>query len=298
MPNFRPMRAHKESVHQQAERLRFPLLVSPKYDGIQALVLREVALVSRRLRSIPNHHCRKLFEHPALIGCAGELIAGPPTAPDALTRTASAVMAADTVDDVSFYLFDYFLEPNSPYTQRAVYLASLNLPKHVTVVEQTLVKNQWEAAAMADIFIQQGYEGMMLRSPMGIYKNGRSTLKEQYLLKWKLFEEREARILEVEEMMHNDNEATKDARGYTKRSKKQEGMRPAGMLGRMHLEDIVTKERFWAGGGPLLTLKNRIALWKVRQRLPDLIVNVRTYPKIKDKPRSPRVYAFRDKIDL
>lgn len=300
-PFREPMLAPKQKPGEQLdiERLRYPLLGSIKYDGIRAIVTPKVELLSRRLRRIPNYYARSLFEHPALMYCDGELIAGPPDAPDCISRTQSAVMSEDTVDpELRFYVFDHFEHRNEPYVQRALLLASINFPEQVIFVQQDLVQNPDEARAFEERVVSQGYEGVMFRSLKGIYKCGRSTVDEQYLLKWKRHIEGEAVILEVEEMMHNDNVAMRDARGKTKRSKSKSGMRGAGMLGRAHVQDLETGVKFWIGSGPLLTLANRIALWKIKEQLPGLIWRYRCNPVVKEKPRNPRVHAFRNEADL
>ena len=45
--------------------------------------------------------------------------------------------------------------------------------------------------------LEDGFEGVMLRSPLGKYKMGRSTLKEGILLKLKRFEDAEATVVAV-----------------------------------------------------------------------------------------------------
>ena len=55
-----------------------------------------------------------------------------------------------------------------------------------------------------------GFEGAMVRSLDGRYKNGRSTLREGLLLKVKPWKDSEAEILEVYEMMRNENEEEKE----------------------------------------------------------------------------------------
>lgn len=81
-----------------------------------------------------------------------------------------------------------------------------------------------------DGFIKEGYEGTILRSPSGLYKYGRSTVKEAYLLKMKIFQDEEFEVVGFIEMNHNRNEATKDALGNTERSSHRENMIPSGTL--------------------------------------------------------------------
>ena len=77
-------------------------------------------------------------------------------------------------------------------------------------------------------FLEIGAEGVMLRSPTGPYKQGRSTLKEGYLLKVKQFTDAEARVIGFDEKMHNANEADVGELGQTKRSSHAENLIPTG----------------------------------------------------------------------
>src|SRR5690606_29401538 len=73
------------------------------------------------------------------------------------------------------------------------------------------------------LMIQEGYEGVILRRPDALYKYGRSTLKEGALLKLKQFEDIEVTVFQIVEAGRNDNEATTDELGHTKRSHSKEG---------------------------------------------------------------------------
>lgn len=299
---WKPLLAYNEPIDLNA--LRYPLYVSPKFDGIRGLVTTAQNLVSRKLKRIPNKFARERFENALLIGMEGELIAGPPTAPDVMNRTTTAVMSEDAVDkELRFFIFDWFLrdDRNIEYKKALERLLYCDKPKFVEVVKQTLVHNAKEVEALEEQYVTDGFEGIILRDPMGLYKQGRSRLNEQLLLKLKRFKDSEAEILEVEEMMHNDNEATRDERGYAKRSKKQENMRPAGMFGRALVRDLHSKVEFYLGSGPYLTHAKRLELWQpaVRRKLPGKIWKYRFQEVgVKDKPRFPRVLGPRDKRDL
>jgi len=68
----------------------------------------------------------------------------------------------------------------------------------------------------------------------GRYKFGRATNNEQLLWKYKRFTDMEALITAVEEGIHNENEATVDALGRTKRSNHQDGKVGSGRVGTIH----------------------------------------------------------------
>ena len=94
MTTFRPMLAATVDPND-LDALRFPLLASPKLDGVRALVSDDGQLVSRNLKPIPNANVQKAFGRPEFAGLDGELVCGDPTAPDAFRKTTSAAMSRD-----------------------------------------------------------------------------------------------------------------------------------------------------------------------------------------------------------
>jgi len=296
------MLCYRPKKQQQLDitKLRYPLYVSPKLDGFRALISPGTDVLSRRLRKFPNRYVQKTFGLASLIGLDGELIAGEPTAPDAFLRSQTAVMSEDAIDkDLRFYVFDDFLSDRS-FILRLGRLTLSEWPKNVEILEQTLAEGPHDVRVLFDRYCEAGYEGIILRNPNGLYKQGRSTLDEQYLLKYKPFHDSEAEIIGFEEMMHNDNVATRDARGKLKRSKAKDGLRPAGVLGRIKLRDVDTNQIFWAGSGqPFFTDDGRKKYWAIRKKLLKRIVKYRCQiTGGKEAPRFPRTLAFRDKIDL
>src|SRR5579859_4643431 len=89
---------------QQMKALTFPIIASPKIDGIRAHN-DNGSLYSRKNKLIPNFYTRKLF-HGAF-NCDGELVEGKPNTPDCFNRTTSAVMSHDGEPDVSYWVFDH-----------------------------------------------------------------------------------------------------------------------------------------------------------------------------------------------
>jgi DNA ligase 1 len=292
------------------KKIKYPVWVSPKLDGVRALVLPGVGLVSRTLKPIPNKHTRELFKH--LVGCDGELIVGEATDPDVFNKTTSAVMTEEGTPDVKFIIFDYFVNPELPYyTVSKEYdsesrIDNLNtflqsLPdshrKNAFYLGQTLRYDMPCVLYDESTWLLQGFEGVMLRSPEGKYKFGRSTEKEQYLLKLKRFEDSEAVVLGTKEQLANNNLQTVDNLGHKVRSSHKENLVPAGMLGTLLVKDIKTDVEFEVGTG--FTDEQRKLLWKERDTLPGKIVKYK-YQKtgVKVKPRFPVFLGFRDVIDI
>lgn len=215
--------------------LKYPLLASPKLDGIRALVI-DGQILSRKLKPIPNHHVQNLFNNPSLNGLDGELIVGDPWHPEAFRRTTSGVMSHLGEPEVVFHVFDNFLSPEG-FGRRWQELAK-RTTFLIRRVPHQVVSNPTELTALEEECLARGYEGVMLRDPHGVYKYGRSTLKEHILLKLKRFSDDFATIIGVEEQMRNDNEQTRDALGKAKRSNHQSGMVGKNTLGALRVRGL------------------------------------------------------------
>lgn len=287
MSDFKPMLASPADL----DSLRYPLLASPKLDGIRAIV-RGGRLVSRKLLDIPNRHVQEAtLGLPE--GTDGELILGDPTAPDVYRKTNSLVMAHDKpeIDGLVLHVFDRWNE-EAVYEQRYLRLRSMTFNSFAAVLTHAEIRNrddldEYEANAVA-----KGYEGIMLRDPRGPYKFGRSTTKEGILLNLKRFEDSEAEIIRIEEEMFNGNAAERDNLGRTKRSTAKAGKIGKGTMGALVVRDLKSGVEFNIGSG--FTAADRQDEWK-----PGEIVKYKFFPVgVKDKPRHPVFIGRRSKIDL
>lgn len=272
------------------KKVRFPVLVSPKLDGIRAVVL-EGRLLSRRLKLIPNRWVQARFGGPEYEGLDGELIFGPPIAKNVFNATQSAVMSEDDRPDVTYYVFDY-VNVGYTYQQRlAIITAKCRKLEHVKLVQQVQVEDLEELMRVWGEFVTRGYEGAIMRSLDGRYKYGRSTANEQYLMKLKHFVDDEAVVVGYEELMHNDNPQKRNELGLNKRSNHKANMRPGGTLGALIVENKFG--RFNIGSG--FDQETRDNLWKIRDRLKGKIVTFKYMSYgMKDVPRTPIYKGFRD----
>jgi len=276
-------------------KLKYPLWASVKLDGVRAIV-KDGVVLSRNLKPIPNKHVQKLFGKRKYNGFDGELILGDPCDPEAYRKTVSAVMSEDGEPEVTFYLFDLWDSPETPYSIRGLVKAMWQDEPQVDTVLNHTIRDEAELLQFEEWAVGQGYEGLMLRDPNGIYKYGRSTTKEGYLLKLKRFSDSEAEIIDFEELMHNQNEATKDNLGHTERSSKQEGLVPGGVLGALHVRDVKTGVEFKIGSG--FTEQERKTFWEKRFVLRGTVVKYQYFPTgSKDKPRFPTYLGLRYSID-
>lgn len=289
--NIRPMLS---ATIEDIDSLVFPLLASTKLDGIRAIVNHGI-LTSRNGKPIPNRHVQKLFGNSKFNYLDGELIMGSPTNPSCFRDTSSAVMSHAGEPNVHFYAFDWVNETLT-FTERLVTAGSITA-KHdmMYVLPHTFVSSPEEVTKMEEEALERGFEGLMLRDPHGLYKFGRSTLREQGLMKLKRFKDAEAVVVGVEERMHNGNEATLDSLGYTERSHHKENMVGRGDLGALIVKDLESGVEFSIGTGFDDAL--RAKLWVIRPM--GRIVKYKYFPSgSKDKPRFPVFMGFRHPSDL
>jgi len=284
----------------QLDQIRFPVYASPKLDGVRAIIVDGVVM-SRSMKPIPNRHVQKLFGRKELDGLDGELIVGSPTDPNLMQQTTSGVMSQSGEPDVWFLVFDCvaaggYADRLRSASARVDTLAYEGVP--VECVLQLMCTDASELVAAEAMYVEQGYEGLMVRSPDGHYKQGRSTFREGLLMKVKRFADGEAVVIGVEEQETNLNEAFIDELGHTKRSSAKAGKVSAGVLGCFLVRDVVSGVEFSVGSG--LTRAQREALWKQRHSLPGKLLKYKSFQVagVKEAPRFPTFVGFRDPIDM
>lgn len=298
---FKPMLA---AAIEDRNKLKFPLLASYKLDGIRAIV-RDRVLVSRSLIAIPNRHLQYVFGRPEYEGLDGELIVGGATDNETFRRTSSAVMSHEGKPQAKFHVFDCVSEPNEPFDARRL-LAMHRIHASRTVGKSDfVVVPQFEVHSLDELYTLEtkalhiGYEGLMLRSANSPYKFGRGTVKAQDLMKLKMFEDAEAYIVEIEEMLHNGNETKVNALGQKERSSKREGLsgkKTMGSLKVVGLNGTYKGVTFNIGSG--FTEAQRKQIW-TEPGWVGKVVKFKYFPTgSKDAPRFPVFVGVRDSRDL
>lgn len=184
--------------------LRFPVLVSRKLDGIRA-IKREGKLWSRRAKLIPNRFVQEQCAHLP-DGLDGELLLSDLTAP--YRSVASAVMSRDGEPDFKFGVFDLALPELefSPFQSRY-----LRIPKLVFgeprcfVFHHKAIFDHEELEAYYAEALRGRAEGIIIRSVDGRYRRGRCSAISQEMLKLKLVDDEEAKVLELIEERESSN---------------------------------------------------------------------------------------------
>ncbi len=274
-------------------------LVSPKLDGVRCHIINGVA-VSRNLKAFKNPAIQRMFGHKKYDGLDGELMIGDPADKDAFRKTGVINSHNGDVSQAVFYVFDDFSHPTSSFDRR-LGEARERVAKSksgLKLVEHTLVRDTDRLLELEAQYLAAGYEGLMLRDPAGPYKYGRSTAREGWLLKLKRFEDSEAVIDGVEELMHNANEKTLERSGKAVRNSHKAGMVGRATLGALQVRDIHTGVAFSIGSG--FTDAERQELWadSFAGGLVGRVVKYRFFPTGgKTKPRFPTFLGFRDPDD-
>lgn len=289
-----PMLAAKKPV---MDKIKFPVLATPKIDGIRCLVINGQAL-SRSFKPIPNHHIRQTIEATCVNGFDGEIICG-----DGFNDVQSMVMAREGKPEFTYLVFDYVKDSLiKPYCERIADLKEAI--KHVLdtntikILVPEVAHNLDELNVIMERHLAEGYEGTMIRDPGSPYKCGRASLKEGYLTALKCFVDDEAKIIGFEEQMQNNNEKTEDAFGHSERSSHQANLTPKDTLGAFVVQHA-DGTTFKIGTGKGLTQTLRKQIWDNRNEYLGKLVHYRYQPHgVKDRPRIPSWYGFRSEEDL
>lgn len=300
--SFKPMGA--ATVDDLAAQVVFPVYAAPKYDGIRCSFRNGVAF-SKKMKPLPNIWLQQQAATGEYDGLDVEVVVGAPNAVDVWNKSNSFSMSKHKLpqdfpgDRVRFYTFDDHTSPEATRKERvaAAKKRCANL-QFCEIVPYKVFKDALQVMQYEEQQVALGYEGIMLSSPNVSYKFGRSTVREQGLMKFKRFSDAEALVLDYFEEQHNTNAATTNELGNTKRSSHKAGKVGKGTLGGFKVKDIETGVVFDLGGG--FSAAQRLAFWHTR----DLLVGqILTYKSQKTEvaggmPRFPSFKGFRDEVEL
>ena len=289
---FKPLLACEVPIEQ----VRLPVYVSTKLDGIRCVIIDGVAY-SRSLKPIRNKYIQSILGKQGYNGLDGELVVGEIYRSDVFQATTSGVMSEDGSPTFTFWVFDDFTNPDLPYSKRLEILKGreLNGKDGIITLRQELCDNYLQVESLLERESNLGGEGLILRSPNGKYKFGRSTAKEQLSMKLKFFCQDEFEVVGFNERMHNANEATTNELGYTERSSHKENMIPTNTLGSLILK--YGDDTFNLGTGFDDALRKEI--WDNKEKYLGKLASVR-YMSVGQKtlPRVPSFIGWRDSDDM
>jgi len=273
--------------------LEYPLIASPKIDGIRCLRPHGMMPVTRNFKQIPNRYIRETLIRILPEGFDGEIIL--PGKP--FNEVVSAVMRFEGTPEFEYHAFDWVQDSlQEPFIERIDSLQSkiitINCP-YIKYVRQLYMCVGKELEVFERECLSNGYEGVMVRKPLGRYKCGRSTSNEGLLLKLKRFSEDEAIIIGYNELLHNDNVPIPNAFGLIERSTHQANKESMDTLGSFTV--LCNGVQFKIGSG--FTAEDRQYYWNIRESVIGKMITFKYQPSgTKDRPRFPIFKGFREDI--
>lgn len=241
---------------EHVNQVPFPVIASPKIDGMRCLIHNGKAY-TRSMKPIPNMFVRSVLESEGIEAADGELVVRGSNFREAM----SALRRSDSTPDFRYIIFD--VPGLNPYWKRLSRIPIVANSPFDIIVSKTLLSSS-ELEDYEHLCLANGYEGVMLRRPDGEYKQGRSTIKEFFLVKMKRFVDAEATIIACHPLTHNENDPFTNELGLQARSKRQEGLIESNVLGSFEVQDSEGRT-FSVGSG--FTAHDRERYWQRRTEL-------------------------------
>jgi DNA ligase-1 len=201
MKTFKPLKADNEKV--ELRKIPLPVIASYKMDGIRCLFYKGNMYTSS-LKSFQNknvlarfEHLRKLSEDRNIL-IDGELMAKSMEFNDLSGMIRS--FSGEVPDDLYFYAFDMVINDDfeEPFEQRIKHLDRMEEHKYLKVLPQIVCNTYEEIEALYEKAIAFGNcDGLMLRNPVGRYKLGRATNKQNIIFKLKPYITEDSKIIGV-----------------------------------------------------------------------------------------------------
>jgi DNA ligase 1 len=205
-----PMLAHKLEDHVK-KIIGKEVYVQPKLDGLRCLAIwegGELRLVSRTGKPLTVVHIQKQLETLLhnICDCTldGELyIHDEDNFEDIVSLVKKNRPGSEKLD---FHIYDFIIDDDADFDDRTTLLHNNifknchDSKKHPNIIRVETNKANFEkeddAKKLAEHFVSQGYEGMMIRTANGLYEWGH---RSQGLLKVKAFQDAEFKVVGFEE---------------------------------------------------------------------------------------------------
>ena len=194
-----PMLAH--DYNKRGKSIQFPCFVQRKLDGTRCVGIPEQGLFSRNRKSYPHmeHIVEELNKLPPHMVLDGELYSTELTFQEIVglvKRETLKVGDAEKQQKIQFHVYDIINE--MPYSHRHDTLQGLFDQykfKHLVLVQTEDCESEEKMKEMHAQYVENGYEGIMLRNKHGSYENNRSV----HLQKYKEFFDMECKIVGYKE---------------------------------------------------------------------------------------------------
>lgn len=232
---FKPMLSATLKLLSSASKLAYPAYISAKIDGIRIVTDANGVPHTRTLKPVMNQAILDEFAKLGLKLADGELGVGDPTSPEFFNITSGLVRRKydNDFDKIDFYVFDQ-IGPGGYEDRHVNKPLVFNEGTRINVVRLTQKKviDEDQLKGWEEYFVEQGWEGIMIRSNITAdYKFGRPSINQGQLIKFKRFVDDEMVITGFVEAMENQNEKVINELGHSERSSHKENKVPKGMVG-------------------------------------------------------------------
>jgi len=270
--------------------LRYPALLTPKFDGVRCLRV-GADVLTKSFKLVPNAHIRDL------VGKLPEGLDGELVSPGDFSSCQSSVMRRSGQPEFCYCVFDWLQDESTGYGKRTEQLHLLPNQPWLKVVMPRLVHSELGFLRYEEEALAQGFEGVVARSPDSPYKFGRSSLREGYMVKCKRVKSSEAIVTGFAERMHNGNPIVPDAFGRAARPGGQALHLPMGTLGSLLGKDVKTGGDVRVGSG--FSDAERARVWADQNATMGRVFTY-VYQELGSdgKPRFPRFKGWRDVRDM
>jgi DNA ligase 1 len=253
-----------ESQILQALRDFGSLYMSEKFDGIRGITS-SGQVWSREAKPIRNRHLQKIFKGLPE-GLDGEIVFRIDNEP--IHPPLELINSVVTSYDMQwprrwtpmFYAFDV-QDVDLPYYKRYDWIFGLSTLEHLHIVKQTKVFTMREIIPEFNKVVNRGGEGIILRNPKAKYKQGRSTLRDGVLMRFKRVRHGRATITGFTNLEKHIGVQDRNAFGLAKRDAKKSNMQQQAEIGAL-LGKHVTYGDIKVGSG--FTAKQRKEYFDVR----------------------------------
>jgi hypothetical protein len=174
-----PMLAHDFS--KRGKSIKFPCFAQRKYDGTRCVAMSGKGLYSRNKKRYPHldHIIAEVNKLPSTIILDGELYSDTLTFQEIVGIVKRETLRADGDQEkqLQIKLHVYDIINGAPYEERYANLQMLFNKykfKHLVLVKSDVCESDEVIKELHARYVQEGYEGLILRNKAGLYKNSRS----------------------------------------------------------------------------------------------------------------------------
>lgn len=200
---FLPMLAH--DYNKRHKDIKFPCYIQPKLDGVRVTCDNNGNLFSRTGKEYYGfEHIKETIKKLDLgndVLLDGELFSFDHDFESICSICRKSKSIHDSVQDIKFYVFDIYMNDDAPFSKRLEIIKNLHLKDPLILVKTDILNESKNLDKIHENYIQQSYEGVILRNAHGVYKK---MYRSKDLQKYKTFQDAEYKIVDCAEATGND----------------------------------------------------------------------------------------------